>query len=415
MRSRTPFYLIGLVTAGVLAAILCDINGLEALSSQSGMRNLPAEVRLANETGIFRLPEGIRHSLRQQTHGRVLIKLIHDMSRVLGVADPTEPSLVKTSGVITKRVGSGHSLSRRDTIETLARYVQFLRNTGMINWEPVQGAGFPDYQCPEDLKDGISFLQTARIIRGYHNGSISPNRRISLQETIMLVYRTYEQVAILKNAEKRDGKTYFVDLPMDHYMTQRVQFLETIGAFTAASLGYSFDGNRFISRETFTAMVGGIMKQAFQADRMQEIQATLAGKNPAQPITRGQMVLLMEMVIRVFGAKAPQSQRISYADVTAGSPLDNSAQVLGEVGIRVGYADFRMAPDEPVTRFEAISLLEAVMKRVQVFEPVCHQDLQESLQKYPEKHDLNNFVNLIRAKQARIRELLNRKPGGNGQ
>lgn len=411
MSKKTYRFLISMFVAGVLVAAFLDIHGLEAISGYSPFRNLPPEIGLANEVGIISLSPSQIPTLRNSTSRKIFAQLLITTTRLLGHCDSEDPQLLEDLAIL-KAVKSEKKLNRKQVIEALGRWMISLRDGGHISFSSSNFKGFPDYTCPDKISEAIGFLREKHVVRGYQDGSFRPEKTISVKESVMLVYRAYEQLVLWRNRGSDAGKTYFVDLPLGHFITEKVQYIASMGAFEWVDLGPSFDGNRFINIETMSALVGGILKTAFKSERISEIQTLFSGIEHSRRLTRGKLAQLMEIVIRVFGAQEKMGVMVSYTDIPVSSSLNSACQALAEVGIQVGYANGRMGPEEPVTRFEAISLIEAVLRRIQISLPGAADVPVENPHAYPKKSDLEDFANLIREKQKRIRQLLSRKPNG---
>jgi hypothetical protein len=101
---------------------------------------------------------------------------------------------------------------------------------------------------------------------------------------------------------------------------------------------------------------------------------------------------------------APALER-PYLDVPANGPEIPGLAALEQVGISLGYADRRLAGDEPLSWFETVGILHAWLARTSP-----DQTTATTAQEAATRSDFEEFAALIKAKKERIRGILDRKP-----
>jgi len=122
-----------------------------------------------------------------------------------------------------------------------------------------------------------------------------------------------------------------------------------------------------------------------------------------------------------------KDEKGAYSDVVAGSDLDYDLQAISNYGIQLGYVGGRLAGAEKITRSEAIgTIFAAIAPLVTIRSEILTSESDVSrdhLQTRASRRlladykfdpnravDVQEFATLIRQKQKRIREILERRP-----
>jgi hypothetical protein len=427
-----------MTAAGLVVSVFFDINGLEAVSRAINWRNLPSELRLSHEVGLFLLSPNNLDSLNEPVRRKDFAVGMVQTFKLLGIATGVSTEEFGKLGILD-RPTAGSYLSRREAVEALCRLTLFLEEKGYLQTSGSAIPPFADYAAPAKYQGSLAFLRTTGIVKGYNGTHLQPRRTLATREAIMLLYRLYEKIAAELMSRQNHAGICFVDLPLDHYLMAPLQFLHKSGAFQDVRMGPSFDGHRQVTADHMAGMVAGILKTCGPRE-IPAIMNELASAPIATPeLSRGRLARFMAVLIDAYGPLPGLNTPVTYSDTPPGSSEALAFTRLAEAGIQLGYPNGAVHPAESVNRYEVISLLEAVLRRIRLEDPITGSvetapapshpvsDVvapgksipeEEPLiaepnpdgHKYPEKVDFDEFVSLIRAKQARINQLLGRKP-----
>ena len=151
---------------------------------------------------------------------------------------------------------------------------------------------------------------------GYDDGTLRPNCELSRAEAASIFYR------LLSHESRRDFQstgTDYADVAPGAWYHAAVCTLDRAGVLAC------FGSGRFL---------------------------------PAESITRGQLVQMAVCFAEEDAISAPP-----FPDVPPEHPARNAIALAARLGWCRGYPDGRFRPDEPVTRAEAMALLNRVLER----------------------------------------------------
>lgn len=164
-----------------------------------------------------------------------------------------------------------------------------------------------------DAKDHNSYIQ------GYPDGNIRPNDNVTRDEVSTMLYRLLEKT-VKDNNETTENN--FSDVPKDLW------------------------SNLYVSTLAKAGIIKGYENGKF---------------DPEASITRAEFVT---MIARVYGDKLPDAakSKCEYTDIF-GHWAEGYIRSVYDLCIVNGYSDGTFKPDQPITRAEAIAILNRVLVR----------------------------------------------------
>lgn len=173
-------------------------------------------------------------------------------------------------------------------------------------------AATPDPNAhPDDAKEHKGY------INGYPDGSVKPDGNITRAETAAVLYRILEDDA--KDEYKASGDV-FPDTGLDMWAVQNIEYM------TGKNVIKGYDDGTF---------------------------------RPDNSITRAEFAALVRRYIKLDLASDPPS----FPDVSPTSWYNTEVEALYRAGYINGYEDGTFRPEQPITRAEAMSIINKVLKR----------------------------------------------------
>jgi len=408
MKIKKLLFYAGATIAILLAAVVSDLVSLEAISRTLAVAKLPPELRMAYDLGIID-PGDIRwRTLDVPIQKREFALLLRNACQLLGFPAGSSLKNLAASGIFDNP-NSEKVISRKRALETLCRAVLAFADFGMVSLGKTDSEGFSDYRPPEKYQSALAYLMEKGVARGYGDGYFGVGRALSKREAAYLVFRLYEQVSagLMK---KKEGEITFVDLPSDHVAMNTIRFLAKCGAFDKIRFRPSFDGNRALSLGDCLGIVSGIIEKNKLSEGLSKLPAVWRGMDPRTPTTRG----LFAMILEILVSSSEPSEGVHpveyiYHDVVIGSAEEKALSALARFGIVIGYPNGILRGNEYLSWFEAIGVIEAVVKSIKI----PHEaSLDESSQgdQLLKKSEFEDFVKVVKEKKERIRSILKQKP-----
>ncbi|WP_182914427.1 S-layer homology domain-containing protein [Paenibacillus sp. 1011MAR3C5] len=159
------------------------------------------------------------------------------------------------------------------------------------------------------------------LIKGYEDGSIKPDKEITRGEFVALVNRSF-------GLQEENKEVSFSDVPQAHWVYTPVSI--------AVEEGY----------------VSGYPDQTFR---------------PSQPVTREQSALMVSKLLKL--GQAASSDKEPFSDILNLSTSSQSAILsLYEKGIIKGYSEDTFGPEQPLTRAQAVTMLDTALNQTVVYD-----------------------------------------------
>ncbi len=398
-------FLLGVALAGILAITVFDVQCIEAISRAVTWANLSPEIKSAHDLGICEISAGNLESLRYPVRRKDFSGWLLKTFSILGIDFCQSPEEVEKMGILSKSSSNG-LLSRKESFEALCRTLIFLSERGLLKFVRRDVQAFPDYQPQEKYRDAMQFLLEEGIFRGYRDGKFNGNRTLSRGEAITLFYRMFNRISAIVQDKQTQDPFWFSDIPPDHPIVQSIRTLAEEGAFEYVKIGKSFAGKGTVTNEQMAGMISGILKKYERMENLGEVQKIVGFEDSKKDLTREKMVLFLGVLVDTFDGIPGMKFQPAYSDVRPGSRHFSILQNLSLLGVRIGPGVGKLSSSDVVTRFEVIGTLERLKGRLK---KDSRKDLPSDLSNYPTRTDFEEFVNLIKAKQARIRLILHRR------
>ncbi len=401
MQQRTRNFILGSFAAVFMTVSMTELPVLEAISDTTAFSRLSPELRLGLDIGIIDASDLESKSLDTPITRRSFSVLLKRVFQMLGAPAGSDLSDLRTSGIFDP-APSKRSVQRKAALEALARGTLHLADNGFLTLESKSTADFSDYRIPEKYRDAISFLKAKGIARGYPDGRFGVSRALTKREAVFLLYRFYEQVAGSLMIRQNTDVLQFVDLPLDHPAMTSLKVMEKAGAFTQMKFGMSFDGYSPLKVRDAACIVESILNKYDHSSESAEIKNLLKSRLPSQATTRGDLAILLGHLVKAFPARLGVSaESFTYTDVEAGTREAVALSALGEKGLFLGYPNGTFNGNEVITRYEAVGVFQAVLTTLNLVTP-------DSGDQIAGKSDFEAFATLLKAKRARIQNILHR-------
>ncbi len=404
MKEGKQYFLLGCLMALGAGLFLLDPGTLQAVSRQVSLGLQTREVRLTVDLGLYNPDFLGKDFLDAPVSRREFARLLRGFLHMVGAPAGYSQGKLEESGIFTARPPK-QALSRKLAGEAVCRALLHLADVGLLTVEGEGPTRFPDYAPPPKYQAAIAYLRRQKVIRGYPDGSFQAARAITTREAISLLYRFYETAAATIGETQARDTAHFVDLPLDHPMVAKLHSLQEAGAFTHVHRGPSFDGNATISLADLQSLFRGLFDKRSLPPPAADLQALLGRQSAANPARRRHLVLLIGHLASAGSSQSSPTLERPYADVPPGAPEIPGLAALEQVGISLGYADRRLAGDEPLSWFETVGILHAWLERTSTGGSPA-----TAVEEAATRTDFEEFAALIKAKKERIRGILDRKP-----
>ena len=405
MKTANKFFGMGVLLALLFFSLFTEGGFLNNVYAALAISRLPRELRLGNDIDLISLKECSKRSLRSRIkRGSYGKKLAHTLN-LLGATELEKFSNLKKTGIFNSS-NSRSSITRKAAIESLCRAAIYLNNKNIIKLSSSKIKNYRDYKAPEKYHAALNFLQTRFVIRGYPDGRVGVNRRLTNKEAIFFLFRFYEAVSaslMVKNTTFTGIR--FVDVPLNHPVMKKIKELTFAGAFDKVILRPCFDGNSFISvKETVEMIEGILVRQNIKPDQIR-FKTIVGEKNSYQALSRRELALLLEYLLSSSGKNTSQQQSsLYYMDVEKDSPEFEALALLANNNITMGYANRKFIGHENVTWYETVGLIYEALKQLNLTEPEKPKD------RLAKRSDIKSLTDLLRAKREKIRKILSRRP-----
>ncbi len=432
MKTKRIGFWVGLAAAAVFSLVSANIDSLLAAAKAHRLANDP-ELRLAREAGLVDAEQLTPRWLSARIQRGEFAQLLRSVLEHLGHPAGRDLASLRESALFAP-APARRTLTRRDAIEALLRCENSIAKLEWVAPTPLAPIQFSDYTPPSSLRTALSRLIDLRVVRGYAEDRVAPNRSLSNREALMFIWRFYEATSA-RMAEKRaqtNGVPLFIDIPFEHPAQADLAALSRAGVLLGVNLGPSFDGNRTLTVAHACALVGNLWRLTngipeggksagegstalarAQDTKLWDPQALGAGTGDA-PLRRREAAIMLATILRKVAGDGPgegsAAATHAYVDLAAGTRDADALSTLARHGIIIGYPDGRFAGDEEVTRFEMLGLLKAALRIVQKNVADAPDDnLPAGLQTYPRRDQLVKMAERIHERCLRAKAILHRE------
>lgn len=404
MKKANGYFILGSITAFLCFALLANNQFIGNLYAELLCSSLPRELRLGSEIGIIDQNQLSSKQLRSTISRGKFSQLLARTLNLLGNSKIENASQLAQSGIFNGSP-SRNRISRKTTIEAICRAAIYMADKKAIKFTNEKPARYRDYIAPEKYQRALNYLQKKYILRGYSNGFVGAKRYLSLKEAVYFLFRFYEAVSSdLMNKNKNITGIKFVDISTNHPIMRKVNALTSAGAFDIVKLRPSLDGNSFITAQDLALIAEGILKRNQKNVDLIRMKTIFAGKRMSLPANRRELALVMEYLISSLEKNsATDTKAYKYKDVKENTPEAEALSFLTKHNIILGYPNGVFAGSERITWFESIGLIYEVTKSKVAASPVKTQRLAV-------RSDIERFEAILKAKKARIRKILSKRP-----
>ncbi len=397
MEKDNRFYFLGVISASLLITVFVGNFFLQAVFAGNG--NLPRELRLGVELGLISQNQLSRSTLNRAISQQDFAEKLSRALELLGYQHDGGKALLKL-GLLPTRTGKTQ-ITRKETLETLARTCMVLKETKLISLPPEEAANYSDYRVAEKYRDAISYLQKKYVVRGFPDGSLGSSKKLSLRDAVFFIYRFYEAVAADLMGSRDNQGISFVDIPLSHPVMGAIRNLTAAGAFDKIILRPSFDGESFLTVADISDIFSGIFSKGGKDIDQIRIKTVFADQPSSAFAQRRHLALMLEYLLDTFAKDRLNATRINYKDVTIEQPEFESLVKIAGCGLTMGYGDGRFAGQEPLTWFEMVYLLNEVIRYASIVPETAEKKTRLAV-----KSDIENLKTLLRAKREKIRQIL---------
>ncbi|PKL48813.1 MAG: hypothetical protein CVV42_08400 [Candidatus Riflebacteria bacterium HGW-Riflebacteria-2] len=402
MKQANSYFLAGAILTAIIIAVAGG-NLITSVFASSNLGRQPRELRLGCELGII-MPDQLKtRMLDRRIPSADFSEKLALVMMLLGANESENARELVKNGIIEGNVGS-RSMSRANTLETLARASIFLAGKGLISLDNEGASNYRDYRIADKYSKAVAWLQAKYVVRGYPDGSLGKKRNLTLREAVFFLHRFYEAASSEMMSKRPAEKLSFIDVTLSHPIMQPIENLTRAGAFDKIILRPSFDGESFVSRTDLTEMLKGIFARAGKDIDEIRLKAIFADSGTDSSSHRRHLALALEYILDSFAKNRLSAQKIDYSDVDMEQPEFESLIKLAGCGLKLGYGDGRFAGNESVTWYETVRLLDEVLKFAEI-------TAKESAKKdrLAVKSDLESLKALLRAKKDKIHQILTNK------
>lgn len=403
MTEANKYSILGIVVACLAIAVFSGSNFISAAIAGFNLAGLPRELRLGIDTGLISQSECTRQKLNRITSKGSFADRLSIMLEQVGMVELSERKGLESSGIFAAKPENAR-LSRKDAFAAMARICMHLGDKGLIKLPETKAVNYRDYKIPEKYQGAAAFLQKRFVVRGYPDGSLGAGKSLSNREAVYFIYRLYETIAADMMANQPATGIRFVDISLSHPVMNSIKLLTDAGAFNKILLKPAFDGESHITTSELSDMLEGIFAHSNQTVDQIRLKTIL----PANSfVSRNQLALALEYLLGSSSLSESKTE-IVYRDVKSESPEYAALVKLAAADIRLGYQSNYFRGSERVTWFETVSALADTVKASEAISPAA---AKVEPQRLAQKSDIDALIALIKAKKAKVRQILdNKKP-----
>lgn len=401
MTEANKYSILGIVVACLAIAVFSGSNFISAAIAGFNLAGMPRELRLGIDTGLISQSECTRRQLNRLTSKGSFADRLNIMLEQVGMVELSERKGLESSGIFSAKPENAR-LSRKEAFAAMARICLHLSDKGLIKLPETKAVNYRDYKIPEKYLGAAAFLQNRFVVRGYPDGSLGAGKSLTNREAVYFIYRLYETIAADMMANQPATGIRFVDISLSHPVMNSIKLLTDAGAFNKILLKPAFDGESHISAGELSDMLEGIFTHSNQTVDQIRLKTILPANSL---VSRNQLALALEYLLGSSSLSESKTE-IAYSDVKSESPEYAALVKLAAADIRLGYQSNYFRGNEKVTWFEAVSALAGTVKASAAISPAT---AKVEPQRLAQKSDIDALIALIKAKKAKVRQILEYK------
>ncbi len=391
--------------AGILLAVFCVavLGGTGILNPifANGLGSAPRELRLGADLGIIEENNCNNRYLKQNITKRDFAQKLATVMSNVGVQESKLNDLINNGIIDSNKINA--NITRKEAVEIMSRSLLYMSASNIFNMATVKPTNYRDYKIPEKYSKPMGYLQSKFVVRGLQNNYLGTNRKLTQREAVYFLFRLYEAVSSDRMTSISNEGLCFIDVSLDNPIMDTIKDLTAAGAFDRAILRPSFDGDSYIRQDDLTEVIGGIFDRSGKECDMLRLQTIFSDKE--QFTNRGQMALVLELLLDSFAAEKIQTADINYIDVSKQDPEYQALSKLAGCNINLSYGNRKLSSDEYVTWFEAVNIINKTLK----FAGITNSKKEVDMNAPADKADFERLKNILIQKKAKIRSILGPK------
>ena len=402
MIEANRYSLSGIVAAILLVAFFSGNNLITRVIAGFNLAELPRELRLGIDSGLVSREECRKSRLNATCNRNNYAAKLTILLEQIGMIELADIKELAKSGIFSVKSPKTR-LTRGEAIESMARICLYIADKELISLPVEKATNYRDYAVPQKYSSAVSFMQKRFIIRGYPDGRLGVGRNLTNREAAFFLYRLYETIATDMMTKQPQTGIRFIDISLSHPAMESINLLTQAGAFDKLPLKPAFDGDSQISNSEISEMIEGIFAKSGQNIDQVRLKSILS---PNSTMTRRQLALCLEYLLTLSPKNSEEiDNKISYIDVDSASVEFAALKKLDFFNIKLGYQNERFKGNENITWFETISALGKTLKAIGQIQV----KKEKSNDRLAQKSDIDELIALIKAKKAKIRQIIDFK------
>lgn len=386
MMLKNKFFIGGTMLSVFIASLFLTLPGIQASNS-----NTHKCIKFARQKGLFDSMDYSRKTLEQPVSEMAFYRALTQILTDLDFLETYNLVKMRKAGIISQ-AKFGHYIKRDKALTTIFRALIFAANKTQINMgnDNRMLQPFYDWIIPEKYLPALGFALERGIITGTPDGRVMPDKKLSIFETLLLLHRFHKAFYTPHTikAKQVPGKN-----------TRNFQTLIKAGAFDLTEQPSDILQQNTISKSQISAIIHGILANFNKAAYISELKYYIAGLAKNQNANRADLTHMASILVRALPHQKVGLYSL-YKDVKPDSRLARSLEFLSRANIRVGYDNNLLRGNELIKPSEAFALIREIINK--------SDKAALRLKKAATQNDINNLINRIKARKARIRKILAR-------
>jgi|GEM_PF-982446 hypothetical protein len=397
--------------AGFLAAAVAGTVAFDPLIIQASAKTaLSPEIAFSRQLGLFDQYEFSNRALNDNISETAFQNSLARVLAETGLTNSYDHNELLINGIIGSERPE-RTITRQTACESVLRSIMYgwARNSLPHPEEVRTDARFKDWQVDSKYGPALDYALKTGVIQGSPDGAFRPKDRLKLKEALWLLKRLHDLIIANGNIQRF---ALFSDVPQEHYMTKPLQNLRSAGAFDLTNLGRKLNGTGNISSRDLGLVIQGILCRNEKAEYRNKIDQIMKQFGLSRNADRSQLAR-MTAVLASSMPHSESNQLILYSDVKAGSKVAEALETLARAGIRLGYNNNLFAGHEPVSRFEALGVINRIISELEPpATPTATTEkptIESSAPSSATSSDIEAFIKRLRSKRERVRRIINRE------
>ncbi|MGM0600395.1 MAG: hypothetical protein ACQETH_11350 [Candidatus Rifleibacteriota bacterium] len=388
MLLKNKFFIGGAMLSVFIASLFCRLPGIQASNNQADKY-----IKFAQQKGLFDSTAYSRKTLKKPVSEMAFYRSLTQIMSDLGFLETYNLTEMREAGIISQSK-IGRYIKRDKAFKTIFRALMFAANRTRIKIgnRDKKLQPFYDWVIPQKYLPAFGFAIEEGIITGTPDGRIMPDKKLSIFETLLLLHRIHESFIDTHKVKTKQPRPI-------RKVNKTFQTLKKAGAFDLTSQPQVMLKQESISIKQVSAMIHGILANYNKSAYISELKYYTGGIGKSEKASRANLTHLASIL-----ARALPHQKVGlyslYKDVKSGSRLARSLGFLSRANIRLGYDNNFLKGEEIIKPSEAFDLIREII--IKSDKAALH------FNRVATQNDVNDFINRIKARKARIRKILAR-------